>query len=178
MSEITTRVLRQYNIEVAHKPTHKLAANFTRHKDRTADTDHRNAIYMFPCLDCPQQYIGEISMKVETRLTEHRNAIKRHNPKSLPVSHADNYEHSFNWSQTKIVGQTTTRHARKFKETWHSMDRSTFNRHINIPTICHQLKQTQNPRLSSLSSTTGTHPTNIQNATTYIYIEFNDESLL
>ena len=41
------------------------------------------------------------------------------------------------------------------------MDKSTFNRHIY-----HQLKQTQNPRISSLSSTTGTHPTNIQNATT------------
>ena len=49
---------------------------------------------------------------------------------------------------------------------WHSMDRSTFNRHIDIPTIYHQLKQTQNPRLSSLSSTAGTHPTNIRNATT------------
>ena len=41
------------------------------------------------------------------------------------------------------------------------MDRSTFNRHIDIPTIYHQLK----PRLSSLSSSTGTHPTNIRNAT-------------
>ena len=41
---------------------------------------------MFPCRDCPQQYIGETSKKVETRLTEHRNAIKRHDPKSLPAN--------------------------------------------------------------------------------------------
>ena len=54
-------------------------------------------------------------------------------PKSLPASHADDYEHSFNWSQTKILGQATTRHAREFKEAWHSMDRSTINRHIDIP---------------------------------------------
>ena len=87
-------------------------------------------------------------------------------PKSLPASHADDYERSFNRSQTEILGQAAIRHAREFKEAWHSMDRSTFNRHIDIPTIYHQLKQTQNPRLSSLSSTTGTHPTNIRNATT------------
>ena len=29
--------------------------------------------------------------------------IKRHEPKSLPASHADDYKHSFNWSQTKIL---------------------------------------------------------------------------
>ena len=89
VSERTARVLRQYNVEVAHKPTIKHAANFTRHKDRTTNTDRRNAIYMFPCRDCPQQYIGETSKKVETRLTEHCNAIKRHDPKSLLASHAD-----------------------------------------------------------------------------------------
>ena len=62
---------------------------------------------------------------METRLTEHCNAIKRHNPKSLTASHAEDYEHSFNWSQTEILGQATTCHACEFKEAWHSMDRST-----------------------------------------------------
>ena len=80
---------------------------------------------MFPCRDCQQQYIGETSKKLKTRLTEHCNAIKRHDPKSLPATHADDYEHSFNWSQTEILGQAATRHACKFKEAWHSMDRST-----------------------------------------------------
>ena len=111
---------------------------------------------MFPCRDFPQQYIGETSKKVETRLTEHRNAIKRHDAISFQASLADDYEHSFNWSQTEMLGQAATRHARKFKEAWHSMERSAFNRHIDIPTIYHQLKQIQKPRLSSLSSSTGT----------------------
>ena len=62
-------------------------------------------------------------------------------PKSLPASHADDYERSFNRSQTEILGQAAIRHAREFKEAWHSMDRSTFNRHIDIPTIYHQLKK-------------------------------------
>ena len=72
-----------------------------------------------------------------------QSAIKRHDPKSLPASHADDYEHSFNWSQTEILGQAATRHVREFKEAYHSMDRSTFD----IPTIYHRLKQTQNPQL-------------------------------
>ena len=34
----------------------------------------------------------------------------------------------------------STKQAREFKEAWHSMDKSTINRHIDIPTIYHQLK--------------------------------------
>ena len=57
--------------------------------------------------------------------------------------HADDYEHSFNWSQTEILGQAGTRHVREFNEACHSMpDRSTFNRHIDIATIYHASTQT------------------------------------
>ena len=100
-SEMTARSVRQHNITVAHRPIYKLATIFTKHKDRTSTTDRRNAIYMFPCHDCAQQYIGEWSKKVETRLTEHRNAIKKHDPRSLPANREDEYEHNFDWSQTR-----------------------------------------------------------------------------
>ena len=78
--------------------------------------------------------------------------------------HADDYEHSFNWSQTEILGQAATRHACKFKEAWHSMDRSTLQQ---THRYSHHLPSTQtNSNPPSLSSTAGTHPINIQNATT------------
>ena len=84
---MTARLLRQYNISVAHKPMYKLRSYFTKHKDKTDTTQARNAIYMIPCKNCPQQYIGQTSKKIETRLTEHRNAIKRHDLRSLPAAH-------------------------------------------------------------------------------------------
>ncbi len=64
------------NINVAHKPTHKLRSYFTKHKDKTTTTETKNAIYMIPCRDCPQRYIGQTSKKIESRITEHKNAIK------------------------------------------------------------------------------------------------------
>ena len=42
---------------------------------------------MIPCRDCPQRYIGQTSKKIETRITEHKNAIKRYDYKSLPAAH-------------------------------------------------------------------------------------------
>ena len=75
---MTARLLRPFNIDVAHKPAHKLRSYFTKHKDKTASKQTQNAIYMIPCRDCPQRYIGKTSKKVETRITEHKNAIKRY----------------------------------------------------------------------------------------------------
>ena len=56
-SEMTARLLRPFNIDVAHKLTHKLRSYFTKHKDKTTSKETNNAIYMITCRDCPQRYI-------------------------------------------------------------------------------------------------------------------------
>ncbi len=104
---------------------------------------------MFPCKNCPEKYIGQTSKKIQTRLTEHRDAINRHDHSSLPAKHADDNGHKFDWSQTRCLGQATTIHAREFKEAWHSMHKLTFNRHIDIPTIYLQQKHSRKSSTSS-----------------------------
>ena len=47
---MTARLLRPFNIDVAHKPAHKLRSYFTKHKDRTASKQTKNAIYMHDTL--------------------------------------------------------------------------------------------------------------------------------
>jgi hypothetical protein len=47
-SEMTARLLRPFNIDVAHKPTRKLRSYFTRYKDKTITVEKLNAIYMIP----------------------------------------------------------------------------------------------------------------------------------
>jgi hypothetical protein len=75
---------------------------------------------MIPCRDCPQRYIGQTSKKSEILITEHKNAIKRYDYKSLPAQ---------------------TKHAREFKEAWYSIDGNTINRHVDIPLFTYNLKQ-------------------------------------
>ena len=114
-SEMTTGLLRPFNIDVAHKPSHKLRSYFTKHKDKTAITETNNAIYMIPYGDCSQRYIGQTSKKTATRITEYKNAIKRHDLKSLPATHTyDNYCHTFNWAKTQLLGRAQTKYAREF----------------------------------------------------------------
>ena len=49
--------------------------------------------------------------------------------------------HSFDISNTKILGHAKSRNAREFLEAWHSIQSSTINRHIDIPETYLQLKR-------------------------------------
>ena len=105
-SELTAGLLRPFNINVAHKPI-KLNSYFTKHKDKTTcTTETKNAIYMIPCRDCQQKYIGQTSKKIETRITEHKNAIKRHDLRSLPATHTYDNCHTFIWKETHLLTST------------------------------------------------------------------------
>ncbi len=78
---------------------------------------------MFPSKNCTEKYIGQTSKKIQRRLTEHQNAINRHDRTSLPAKHADDNGHNFDLSQTSCLGQATTKQAREVKEAWYSMDK-------------------------------------------------------
>ena len=116
---------------------------------------------MFNCNDCTRSYMGETSKKVKTRLTEHENAIKRHDPRSIPANHADEQGHSFHISNTKISGHAKSRHAREFLEAWHSIQPFTIIRHIDIPETYLQLKRHYPRQCPKPSLTTTTQPENV-----------------
>ena len=63
---------------------------------------------------------------------------------SLPTLHTHNNGHTFNWTKTQLLDQAKTKHAREFKEAWHSVDKNTINRHIDIPSVFLQLKNSSN----------------------------------
>ena len=46
----------------------------------------------------------------------------------------NNFEHIYIYIYIYIyMDQAKTKHAREFKEAWHSVDKNTINRHIDIP---------------------------------------------
>ena len=134
ISEITARILKKHNVEVAHKPTNKFKSMFNKHKHHRKPLDRNNVIYKIPCQDCEQVYINETSNTANTRITEHKNAIRREDSRSLPATHVINHNHRFDWTKTTILDNGTTREAREMKEAWHSQQNPAINRHIDIPT--------------------------------------------
>ena len=61
MYEITSRILRPYNIRVTHKPITTLRHILTNIKDKEQPHDRQDAVYKINCADCQATYIDETS---------------------------------------------------------------------------------------------------------------------
>ena len=65
-SETIARILRPYNIRVAHKPIFTLRRLLTRVKGKDKPEDRPGAVYKIHCSDCQATYIGETGRNLTT----------------------------------------------------------------------------------------------------------------
>ena len=72
-SETIARLLRPYNIRVAHKPIFTLRRLLTNVKGKDKSEDRPGAVYKIYCSDCQATYIGETGRNLTTRLTANTN---------------------------------------------------------------------------------------------------------
>ena len=77
-------IKRKFNLKTITKPTNKLRKLLVHPKDSTPKERRSHVIYSIPFTD-GQVYIGETSWPLETRLKEHRDAIKSWTPKRAPL---------------------------------------------------------------------------------------------
>ena len=45
------------------------------------DSKKKGVVYEVPCKDCPSVYIGETGRTLEKRITEHKTAMKKNDPR-------------------------------------------------------------------------------------------------
>ena len=74
-SERISRILRPYNIVVAHKPTTMLRDVLTRVKDPSPKNSRVGTVYKITCAECPASYLGETGRTLECRIKEHKRCI-------------------------------------------------------------------------------------------------------
>ena len=66
-------------------------------------------VYEIPCMDCPEVYVGETKRTLKVRLGEHRQVVKRGDPKNGIAVHVQKTNHCINWE-----GATVLRRAKGF----------------------------------------------------------------
>ena len=66
-------------------------------------------VYEIPCKDCPEVYVGETKGTLKVSLSEHRQVVKRGDPKNGIAVHVQKTNHCVNWE-----GATVQRRAEGF----------------------------------------------------------------
>ena len=96
-SETIARILRPYNIRVAHKPIFTLRRLLTNVKGKDKPEDRPGAVYKIHCSDCQATYICETGRNLTTRLTEHKRATKKGDLNNNIAEHHLKTSHAIDW---------------------------------------------------------------------------------
>ncbi|BHF58950.1 hypothetical protein SprV_0100190500 [Sparganum proliferum] len=132
VSEIVARSLASLAIGVVHRPDSTIRRQVMRPKDPIPKQEMSAVVYRLQCSCGMCNYVGETGRWLQTRMHEHKLAVRRLDPKSEVATHAAQMGQVFNFDAVEIVGRDGDHTAREVQGAWMSAECSV-NRHINLP---------------------------------------------
>ena len=95
-----SQIFQKYNFSSIPKVCKNLSPIVKLGKDTLDKWNQINVVYKFTCKNYPATYIGETKRSLKTRINEHKN---KKCTESVVCQHRVNYNHEFNWEETKII---------------------------------------------------------------------------
>ena len=112
------RILKPYNIRVAHKAITTLRRLLTNVKDKDKPEDRQGAVYKIKCCDCQASYIGETGRNLSTRLTKHKRATRNGDVNNHIAEHHLQTKHQIDWNSATCITYSTDYYQRLTLESW------------------------------------------------------------
>ena len=116
--ETIARILRPYNIRVAHKPMFTLRRLLTNVKRKDKPEDRPGAVCKIKCSDCQATYIGETGRNLAPRLTEHKRATKKGDINNNIAEHQLKTSHTIDWDSATRLTYSTDYYQQITLESW------------------------------------------------------------
>ncbi len=79
--------------------------------------DSEAGIYKIPCKDCNLVYIRETGRNIDTRIKEHRYAVKRGDDNNAIYRHVLNKDHTIDWNNSQLLYKCNDLKKRRIIET-------------------------------------------------------------
>ncbi|XP_029673125.1 uncharacterized protein LOC115241501 [Formica exsecta] len=89
-------IIKDLDVKLSYCSLNKLSCFIRIHKDVLSSASCTNVIYMINCADCDAFYIGQTGRRLQTRVGEHRNHIRRNTTVgSMITDHRLEFDHDF-----------------------------------------------------------------------------------
>ena len=98
--DIVKSACHKQDVNVAFKYTSTIKSMLVRNKNKNICDA---GIYKIPCQDCELVYIGETGRNLETRIKEHKYAVKSHNKNNALFHHKYETDHRINWQGSHLM---------------------------------------------------------------------------
>ena len=117
-SETIARILKPFNVRIAHKPTRTLRHLLTNVKDKDDPKERQGTVYRIRCNDCNGTYIGVTGRTLTTRLGEHQTATDKEDLTNNIAQHHRKTGHDINWDSAICLTHSTDKDQRLTLESW------------------------------------------------------------
>ena len=143
-SETIARILKPFNIQIAHKPTRTLRHLLTNVKDKDDPKDRQGTVYRIRCNDCNGTYIGETGRTLTTRLGGHQTATDEEDLTNNIAQHHRKTGHDINWDSATCLTHSTDKDQRLTLESWFTnLQPNPLNRSRKLPVAYERLLQSE-----------------------------------
>ena len=126
--EAIQRLLYPLRIRVVYRPASTLRKQLVRVKDLVPPLKQANVVYCIPCKTCSKVYVGQNSRLLETRLSNHKAAVKHVKiDVSAVAEHVWKLGHQVDFQSTSILDHENNQFRRYALESWHIQRHNSFN---------------------------------------------------
>ena len=102
LSERIERICAPLGVKAAFKPTKTLRQTLMNVKNCIPEERKREVVYEVPCKECHLSYIGETKRTLRVRIGEHKQAVKRGDPRNGIAVHTHQSQRAINWDGAKV----------------------------------------------------------------------------
>ena len=102
LSEKIVKVCVLLGVKPVFRPKRTLKRELIQVKNRTPEQKQTRVVYKVPCRDCPEMYVEETQRTLKVRLSEHRQAVKRGDPKNDNAVPVQKTNHCINREGTTV----------------------------------------------------------------------------
>jgi len=119
-SEKFKKVIVGTKLKLAYYSLNKLNKFIKVHKDPISNLHQKNVVYKIYCNDCDASYVGQTGRLLKTRISEHRNHVRRNSSTtSVIANHGMHLNHNFDWNGVEILDVESFYHKRLISEMLH-----------------------------------------------------------
>jgi hypothetical protein len=120
VSEKFNNILRNSDTRLSFFSLNKLRKFIKVQKDPLPSSAISNVVYKISCCSCNASYVGQTGRQIKTRVSEHKNHIRRNNPTpSVITDHRMQYNHDFDWNNVEILDHERYYYKRLVSEMLH-----------------------------------------------------------
>ena len=117
LSERFRGIIRGLDVKMSFYSLNKLSHFIKTQKDPLDINMYKNVVYKIDCANCDASYVGQTGRQLGTRITEHKNHIKRKvSTRSVITEHRIEQGHEFKWGDIRVLDTEPHYHKRLTSE--------------------------------------------------------------